>query len=513
MEPITRREMYLAAAAGYDVDPPEPITREEVFLAKLAGMEVETPVPYTRRERFIEEAAVAANKAVIEPLTITENGTYTAPEGVDGYNPVTVEIDPTKVTILQDQEISGFALDADFGYLVTDQTPTYTITKGEKYYVVWDGVTYETTALAADSFMEGAVFLGNGTMLGLPGNNEPFAIGYVNGAILYTAFTDDSESHTVGIYQDAIKLQNITITENGEYTADDGFGGIGRAIVNVAGSGGGSLPAGLYYMADSMPLPIRYGQRFFKYNGDLYLLANPAASGSNPRYLYKHENGAWTKLGDVPYSTLHIPFRPIEINGKLHFCAQGGGGYNKKHSVYDGSTVVGLNDLPNYVEGTSYFIQDEKLKAYSYNDHNVYVWDEETDSWTSEANLGGSGEIRRYFTEYNGVMYCVNSSDKSIYSYSGGKLTYLRAVNFDNILSYDYDAFVGKYMYATENRKLYKVDVENGNVTKIGEMTITAGGTGNAEMYYLEGYGLRLHGCDYQAPATFFNMILYEVTE
>ena len=28
----------------------------------------------------------------IEPLTVTENGTYTAPSGVDGYNPVTVNV-------------------------------------------------------------------------------------------------------------------------------------------------------------------------------------------------------------------------------------------------------------------------------------------------------------------------------------------------------------------------------------------------------------------------------------
>lgn len=29
---------------------------------------------------------------VIEPLTITENGTYTAPDGVDGYSPITVNV-------------------------------------------------------------------------------------------------------------------------------------------------------------------------------------------------------------------------------------------------------------------------------------------------------------------------------------------------------------------------------------------------------------------------------------
>lgn len=30
--------------------------------------------------------------AVVEPLTITENGTYTAPDGVDGYSPITVNV-------------------------------------------------------------------------------------------------------------------------------------------------------------------------------------------------------------------------------------------------------------------------------------------------------------------------------------------------------------------------------------------------------------------------------------
>jgi hypothetical protein len=37
-----------------------------------------------------------------------------------------------------------------------------------------------------------------------------------------------------------IKLQEKTITENGEYTADDGFDGLLKVLVDVAGSGGGS---------------------------------------------------------------------------------------------------------------------------------------------------------------------------------------------------------------------------------------------------------------------------------
>lgn len=36
--------------------------------------------------------SIGGNPAVIEPKTITENGTYTAPSGVDGYNPITVNV-------------------------------------------------------------------------------------------------------------------------------------------------------------------------------------------------------------------------------------------------------------------------------------------------------------------------------------------------------------------------------------------------------------------------------------
>ena len=37
-------------------------------------------------------AAIQGGGATIEPLTISENGTYTAPDGVDGYSPVTVYV-------------------------------------------------------------------------------------------------------------------------------------------------------------------------------------------------------------------------------------------------------------------------------------------------------------------------------------------------------------------------------------------------------------------------------------
>lgn len=43
LTPITRKEMFLAKAAGQDVETPEPITREEMFLSKINGSGGGTP--------------------------------------------------------------------------------------------------------------------------------------------------------------------------------------------------------------------------------------------------------------------------------------------------------------------------------------------------------------------------------------------------------------------------------------------------------------------------------------
>lgn len=37
MEPVTRKELFMAAAAGENVSTPKPVTREEYFLSKIGG--------------------------------------------------------------------------------------------------------------------------------------------------------------------------------------------------------------------------------------------------------------------------------------------------------------------------------------------------------------------------------------------------------------------------------------------------------------------------------------------
>lgn len=43
-------------------------------------------------KNILVTASGGATSPVIEPLEVTTNGTYTAPEGVDGYSPVTVNV-------------------------------------------------------------------------------------------------------------------------------------------------------------------------------------------------------------------------------------------------------------------------------------------------------------------------------------------------------------------------------------------------------------------------------------
>ena len=121
--PKTRTEIFLADMAGQPQSLPKPVTRKEQFLAKAAGMSVDTPKPITREEMYLDVIAEGGGggggSAVIQPLSVTQNGTYTAPSGVDGYSPVTVNV-PTPAPNLQSKSVSPSVsqqiVTADTGY-------------------------------------------------------------------------------------------------------------------------------------------------------------------------------------------------------------------------------------------------------------------------------------------------------------------------------------------------------------------------------------------------------------
>lgn len=57
----------------------------------------------------VELEIAGGAEPVISPLTVTQNGTHTAPEGVDGYNPVTVEVEATPETFTVVSDLTGTA--------------------------------------------------------------------------------------------------------------------------------------------------------------------------------------------------------------------------------------------------------------------------------------------------------------------------------------------------------------------------------------------------------------------
>lgn len=147
---------------------------------------------------------------VVEPLSVTENGTFTPPEGVDGYSPVTVAVpDPAQTIILVEQKVEGFALDESFGaYTPGYMTPSpFVLNSGETYHVVWDDVGWDCTAVLVSNTDVITTVIGNGYALGLPDTGEPFLIVYNRGAnsdgdsaLLFS--NEEKDFHIVGIWQE-----------------------------------------------------------------------------------------------------------------------------------------------------------------------------------------------------------------------------------------------------------------------------------------------------------------------
>lgn len=93
MKPITRKEYYLAKAAGTYTGPtPPPVLREDYYLATLAGdYSGNCPAPVTRLEKYMS-AAAGLTTYVPQPVTRIEKYWYAIAKGT-GYvpDPVTRE--------------------------------------------------------------------------------------------------------------------------------------------------------------------------------------------------------------------------------------------------------------------------------------------------------------------------------------------------------------------------------------------------------------------------------------
>lgn len=85
---------------------------------------------------------------VINPLTVTENGTYTAPSGVDGYSPVTVNVEG-----ITPSETFTFTPTTEIGAATSDKSSGTVATIGYIYDLL-ENKTYDYAVITSNSGAE-----------------------------------------------------------------------------------------------------------------------------------------------------------------------------------------------------------------------------------------------------------------------------------------------------------------------------------------------------------------------
>lgn len=215
-------------------------------------------------------------------------------------------------------------------------------------------------------------------------------------------------------------VEPLTITENGTYAAPDGVS-YNPVTVEVTGSGGGSLPAGVYL--EPMPLTgpkPTYGQRWVWFKDAIYAFVDQDTGGYSLTYVYRWDETAWTLITEYTVRPLNYTGSQIYIehNGKIHIFDS----ESTRHHVFDGTSLTSSTALPNKTYTNGAFTQNGKLKVYSYSTGTVYVWSDTDNTWATESVITTSSyQYYNFFTMDDGTVYAI--LNKNIYTYDGKNLT------------------------------------------------------------------------------------------
>lgn len=136
-----------------------------------------------------------------------------------------------------------------------------------------------------------------------------------NGNYTPSEGVDGFSSVSVNVPDPEIKLQDKTITENGTYTADSDYDGLGSVTVEVAGSGGGAKFNYGYFSADGTAKEIEHGLGVVP---DFILITNDTTTSMNGAYartVFGFSDGLRTKLG----TTLALAQRYITVANSTNY--------------------------------------------------------------------------------------------------------------------------------------------------------------------------------------------------
>lgn len=180
MDPITREEQLMAG------EQLEPITRKEYFLAKAAGMDVEAPEPITREEMFLSMISGGGTGG-------SGGADWNAKEGEPGYvknRPFWKET--VKVQTMPDLEMPlTLTTESYNGFFYA--SGELDVIRDTKNYVVFDGVEYECEPYYSEFF--DSYVIGDEKFV-----NYPFCI------FNYSIVTETEGAHTVEQYYDEEKI-------------------------------------------------------------------------------------------------------------------------------------------------------------------------------------------------------------------------------------------------------------------------------------------------------------------
>lgn len=217
------------------------------------------------------KAADSGDAPVVRPLSVTENGTYTAPDGVDGYNPVVVDVPIPEVpnSVAQATPVitvsaSGLitAKATQEGGLVSAGTKSATKQLPTKGATTITPSASEQTAVAAGTYATGDIKVAavSGGSAGVP---------VCSVKITFDASTCDvidfiCARHVGG----AVNSDNIS-PDSGDVASNVVCGSVAFIYVTGAGTGRLRLPDSMEILPDS-----------YHYGGYAFLVRMPLEPGS-----------------------------------------------------------------------------------------------------------------------------------------------------------------------------------------------------------------------------------------
>ena len=303
-EPKTREEAFLAKIAGEEVPLPKPETREELYLAKIAGEDVVIPdKPITRTEQYlsaiVENGGGGGGGGVeVEALSVTQNDTYTAPEG-KAYSPVTVNVSSVeKITLVEETEFVGVLPAPGYPFYMA-AIPSAGF-DNDHIIVTYDGTQYECDAdvEATAVFYGAALDMGTGT---IDFSEYPFLIMTEPDTSLIQIITPDGNTHTLKAeteIEPVYPTGTIQIAADGIYNIEQ----YARAEVAARNFGQKTIPLNFVNNIDSAKIAVyftapdgEYKYIFVNANSSIDL---PLAKNTNAFAGTKYCINVWVQLSN-----------------------------------------------------------------------------------------------------------------------------------------------------------------------------------------------------------------------